>query len=337
MPVEVQGKASALGERGRRWLAGLADAVAELERDWDVVVGTTLRGGSDAFVAAATTGDGEPAILKLALPSDGATHQIETLVHAGGLGYVGVLRHDPARGAMLQERLGPPLAQSGLSVRRQLEVICSTLCRAWAVSPVPSFQSGADKAAWLAEFIATTWRELDRPCSKPVVARALSFAERRHRAFDADAAVLVHGDAHAWNLLRAADGQAPHGTRYKLVDPDGLFAEPACDLAVPMREYSRELLEARDTLRAARDRCATLSRLTAVDPDAIWEWGFMERVSTGLLAMRVGREPLGKEMLAVAEASSHRDAAGRSERRCPAPGTGAHSELPHRNARPSPR
>jgi hypothetical protein len=83
---------------------------------------------------------------------------------------------------------------------------------------------------------------------------------------------------------------------------------------------SRELLEAPDTKRAARDRCASLSRLTAVDPDAIWDWGFMERVSTGLLALRVGREPLGNEMLAVAEAlvgpSPLRSRAARSARRC---------------------
>jgi streptomycin 6-kinase len=85
------------------------------------------------------------------------------------------------------------------------------------------------------------------------------------------------------------------------VDPDGLFAERACDLAVPMREYSRELLDAADPAAAARERCAYLSRLTAVEPRAIWEWGFMERVSTGLLCLRIGLEPIGREMLTVAE------------------------------------
>jgi streptomycin 6-kinase len=38
-----------------------------------------------------------------------------------------------------------------------------------------------------------------------------------------------------------------------------------------------------------------------VDPQSIWEWGFIERASTGLLALRVGREDLGRETLAVAE------------------------------------
>ena len=302
VPVEVRRKAEARGEPGRRWLGALADVVAGLERDWDVMVGSSLPGGSDAYVAKATTSDGERAILKLALPGDEVSHQIETLLHAGGRGYVRLLRHDESRQAMLQERLGTPLAELRLPVRAQLDVICSTLRRAWEVAPEPSFQSGADKAGWLAGFISATWDELDRPCGEEVVERALSFAEARRRAFDPDAAVLVHGDAHGANTLLVPGSTTLGEAQFKLVDPDGLFAEPACDLAVPMREYSRELLDARDPRDAARERCAHLSRLTAVEPHAIWEWGFVERVSTGLLALRVGREQLGTEMLAVAEA-----------------------------------
>ena len=260
-----------------------------------------MRGGSDSYVAATATGDGQRAVLKVALPGDGVSHEIETLQRAEGRGYVRLLRADVERQAMLQERLGTALSRLGLPVRAQLAIICSTLRRAWAVTPDPSFQSGADKAAWLGEFIAATWQELGRPCPEEVVACALSFADARRRAFDPDRAVLVHGDAHGTNTLEVRDEETPRGTCFKLVDPDGLFAEPACDLAVPMREYSRELLDAPDTRRAAWARCAYLSRLTAVEPRPIWEWGLIERVSTGLLALRVGWEQVGDEMLAVAE------------------------------------
>jgi streptomycin 6-kinase len=49
-------------------------------------------------------------------------------------------------------------------------------------------------------------------------------------AHDDERAVLVHGDVHEWNAL-----QAPGGG-FKLVDPDGLVAEPEYDLGVLMRE-----------------------------------------------------------------------------------------------------
>ncbi len=34
---------------------------------------------------------------------------------------------------------------------------------------------------------------------------------------------------------------------------------------------------------------------------AIWEWGVVERVSTGLLATRIDLQPAGQQMLATAE------------------------------------
>ena len=130
--------------------------------------------------------------------------------------------------------------------------------------------SGAEKATLLGEFVEATWRALERPCSERVIRAALAFAANRAAAFDPARAVLVHGDAHAANALLDAAGE------YRLIDPDGLFAEPACDLAVPLREWPRE--------PGARERCARLSELTGVAPQPIWEWGYVERVSTGLAA-----------------------------------------------------
>jgi streptomycin 6-kinase len=106
--------------------------------------------------------------------------------------------------------------------------------------------------------------------------------------------VLVHGDGHGLNALRSSTG-------FKLIDPDGLFAERAYDLAIPLREWSVELLGG-DALAVGRERCAQLGRLTGVDTEAIWQWAFVERVSTGLLLLSLEAEQLGREMLAVAEA-----------------------------------
>jgi streptomycin 6-kinase len=304
VPVEVHRKAMAQGSRGVRWLERLDANVRELERDWEIRVGSALRGGSDAYVAEATLSDGSKAVLKLALPGNGAPHEIETLVLADGRGYVRLLRHDVARQAMLLERLGAPLAELGLPVRRQIEIICETLRRSWEVPADSRFLSGSEKARALAEFIATLWAECDQPCSERVIERALSFAGTRQAAFDPERSVLVHGDAHAANtLLTSGPRRAPASALFKFVDPDGLFAERACDLAVPMRGWSRELLEG-DTARLGRERCAHLSELTGVDAQSIWEWGFIERVSTALLLLTVGREDLGRETLAVAESFS---------------------------------
>ena len=303
VPDAVRKKAQALGPPGRRWLRGLPDLIRNLEREWGLTVGSALHGGSAAYVAAATTADGTAAVLKLQMPGyDSVAGEIRVLRIADGRGYVRLLRYDEARGALLQERLGPRLSQMGLPTKRQIEIICATLERAWVQTPeAASFPSGAKKARWLRTFVAETWRALDRPCSEQVIDQALSFGVSRETAFDPERSVLVHGDAHSANTLAPLNADASATAGFKLVDPDGLFAERAYDLAIPMREWSEELL-AGDALRLGRERCASLSRLAGEDPEAIWQWGFIERVSTGLFLIQTGSEREGQDCLRVAEA-----------------------------------
>jgi hypothetical protein len=238
-----------------------------------------------------------------------------------------------ARGALLLERLGRPLYKLDLPVNERHEILVSAAERVWRPAPDCGLPTGAHKARWLAEFVERMWEELEGPCSRRAVEHALACAARRGAAHRDETAVLVHGDIHQWNALeadeagsvgvmaadarpedrvafgapeagsvgvRAADARpedrvalgAPEG--FKLVDPDGLLAEPEYDLGIIMRE---------DPLEGdLRERARRLAERTGLDEDAIWEWGVVERVSTGLLATRVGLQPVGSEMLAAADA-----------------------------------
>jgi len=296
----VKRRAATHGEVGAAWLAGLDALVDGLARDWGLALGASLDGGTEALVMEATTAGGRAAILKVTLAGtrtiDG---ELRTLRLAAGRGYAEVYRHDAARGAMLLERLGPKLIDLGLSVADQIEAICATLQVAWTrPADIAGLMTGADKATALARLIARRWEETGRPCGGPVIDTALAFAEDRRRAFDPRTAVLGHGDAHAWNTLQVPDSDP---ARFKFVDPDGLFIEPAYDLGISMREWEEELL-AGDALALGRARCALLSRLTGVPEEPIWQWGFLERVSTGLLLAEMGLDEQARAFLTVAEA-----------------------------------
>jgi streptomycin 6-kinase len=306
VPDIVRGKALALGAPGRQWLRDLPDVVHSLEREWDVTVGNTLHGGSAAYVAAVTTGDGTPAVLKLQLPGYDElaefASEIRVFQIAAGRGYARLLRADASRGALLQERLGPRLSDLNLPAERQFEIICATLRHAWITDPdVATFPSGAEKARWLREFISDAWQTLGQPCSEGVIAQALAHTHTREAAFDPARAVLVHGDAHGANTLAPFGWDGSSDARFAFVDPDGLFAEPAYDLGILMRGWNAELL-AGNPLHLGHERCAFLSRLTGEDPEAIWQWGVIERVSTGLFLIQIGYESEGREYLHVAEA-----------------------------------
>jgi streptomycin 6-kinase len=50
-----------------------------------------------------------------------------------------------------------------------------------------------------------------------------------------------------------------------------------------------------------RQRARWLARRTGLDATATWEWGVLERVSTGLLGTRIGLQPVARQMLAAAD------------------------------------
>jgi streptomycin 6-kinase len=295
VPDVVRRKALAAG--ARQWLDDLPDLVASLERDWLIAVGATYDGGTEAYVAQATLSDGMPAVLKLVVPRPRGTHaheEITVLRLANGAGCAQLLRSDERRGALLLERLGPALFDLGLPVRRRQEILCDAAMRLWRPAPDCGLRTGAAKGRWLAEFITRTWAELDHPCSERAIEHALACAERRIAAHDDERAVLLHGDVHQWNALRAADETAGG---FKLIDPDGLLGEPEYDLGIIMREDPVELLRDGDPHQRAR----WLATRTGLDATAIWEWGVVERVSTGLLATTIGLQPAGRDMLATAD------------------------------------
>ena len=285
----VRQKAFAVGSG--RWLDDLPLLVASLEQEWGIAVGDAYCDSTEAFVAKAICADGTAAVLKLIVPRDGdaAENEIAVLRLTGGEGCVRLLRDDAVRGALLLERLGRSLYDLALPIRRRHEILCSTAARVWRPAPDSGLPTGAEKSRWLADFIIATWEELDHPCSKRVIDHALACAKRRADAYREERAVLVHGDVHQWNALEAQDG-------FKLVDPDGLLAEPEYDLGILMREDPIDLLEG-----DAHERARWLGAYTGLDATAIWEWGVVERVSTGLLGTKVGLQPVAREMLAAAE------------------------------------
>ncbi|MGI8693896.1 MAG: aminoglycoside phosphotransferase family protein [Geodermatophilaceae bacterium] len=285
LPETVRRKAVTAG--ATRWLADLPDIVADLERDWAISIGRTFQDSTEAYVAEAILADGTPAVLKLLVPraGDAARNEATLLRLAGGSGCVQLLRFDDARGALLLERLGSSLHDLALPTETRHEILCTVAGRVWRPAPGCGLPTGATKGRWLIDHITAAWSNLGEPCSEQTVAQALACAERRIAAHDDERAVLVH----EWNTMQA-------GASFKLVDPDGLLAEAEYDMGIVMREDPEELMAGHP-----HDRARWLAQRTGLDATAIWEWGVVERVSTGLIAEAVGLQPIGRQMLAAAD------------------------------------
>ena len=292
-PVRLQPltlhRLAAMGEPGRAWVAALPELLARLEQLWSIALGRAIPGGSGSYVAQARLADGSAGVVKVAVAEEGWADQVATLERAEGRGYVRLLNVDPASRAMLLERLGRTLDRAGWPPDRQLGCLADTLALAWQDAGGVRPDHGADKATRLGTFIEGAWSRLGKPVSERVVEQALRYAERRAAEATTDL-VVVHGDPHPGNLLAVPHPRPGAETGYVFVDPDGFVADRAYDLGVALRDWTDWLLGP-DARRTAEGFCAVLAQRSQVDAQRIWEWGFIERVSTGLYLLDVVRGP----------------------------------------------
>ncbi len=300
IPVIAQDRARSGGPAGVAWLDTLDDLAAGLARDWNITFGEPLHGGSEALILPATLADGSEAILKAIIPgAETWESEVAVLRAANGRGYARLYQHDVARRAVLVERLGPALITTNLPVDEQIRIICDTLREAWQCPPDGlTLMTGAEKADSLVVFIDEMLALTGQICHPRTIELAREYARRRRDAFDAATALVGHGDSHHGNLL-SVPGSDP--ATYRFVDPDGLFIEPAYDAGLCLRSWTDELL-AGDPVSLAHQRTELLASHTGLEPQPIWEWGYIERISTGLLLHHLNVPKEAGKMLQVADA-----------------------------------
>jgi streptomycin 6-kinase len=289
VPDEVRSRALADGDGA--WLDGLPSVLESLAQEWSLTIGATMRGGHAALVVEATLADGEPSVLKVGVPGYRRQLGFEAAVLelAAGESCARLIRRDLSRDALLLERLGPAMYDVIVDPRVQHDLLCDTVAQLWRpVDDGIDLPTGADLARRLRHVIPQLWEELGRPCSAAAIDDAVACAGRRERAYQRRTSVLVHGDVHEANALQTEGGG------FKLIDPDGLWAEPACDLGTIVRCTP----DAGDDLRVRTER---LAARTGVDATAIWEWGTVHRVIGGLNSVRIGFQPFGNLLLAEAD------------------------------------
>jgi len=289
VPPSLRKARTAAGEI--EWIDALPELVSEMASRWSLAIGRPCDGfGMNALVVEATTADGTAGVLKLAPPGDAEKLALEATVLrlADGDGCVRLLDVDMDRRALLLERLGPSMYDLGVPRRQRHELLLEAVKRMWRpVDPSVRLQRGSERARWTIERLEQVWEQSRRACSERVLADAIACAERRAAAHDDARAVLCHGDLHELNALQSEDGT------FRLIDPEGVMAEPEYDLGVLMRNAPGE-----DDLQ---ERADWLAAVTGCDRTAIWEWGTAERVLSGLWCRVVDHQPHGDKQLADAE------------------------------------
>jgi streptomycin 6-kinase len=273
------------GESGADWLRRLPRLVEELLEQWGLSPDGASRYGACALVLPVTDG-GRQAMLKVTWPHGDARHEHLALRAWDGQGAVRLLAADPARWALLLERLDAD--------------------RDLATAPIDT--AGA--------VIGDLLRRLDRP-ALPQLARLSGYARRQvrdvtaaphgipRRLLDRGAGLardlaadegvdarLVHTDLHYANVLAAP--REP----WLAIDPKPMAADPAFAVAPMLWNRWGEVLASGDARRHLRRRLSIVCEHAGIDEGRARAWAIVRAVDNALAD--AGRGPGGADGVTTA-------------------------------------
>jgi streptomycin 6-kinase len=179
----------------------------DVAREWGVPLGERIPAGRFSFVALA----GDDAVLKIVpVEDDEADQEADALALLAGDGAVRLLRHDPARRAILIERARPGEDASRLSEPEAIHIAVGAAKRFWR----PATRGSPFR--WIGDHVP---RWLDNAGDHYLVRQAKEIYATMHPSDT----TLVHGDFHHHNLLS-------HGEGWVVIDPKPMVGDPEFDV-----------------------------------------------------------------------------------------------------------
>ncbi len=268
------------GTRALEWARELPERLGRLAARWGLELEPAFPAPSYAWVAPARRGD-LPVVVKLGVPDVELSSEIEALRLFEGRGAVRLLDADPAEGALLLERLCPGTPLATLDEDRLLEVAARVMRALWL--PAPRAHGFPTLERWAEAFARLRERHGGRPgpLSEALVARAEAlFAEL---CATAERRVVLHGDLHHWNVLRAE--REP----WLAIDPKGVVGDPAYEVGALLRNAVELSSDPARTLERGVD---VLAERLAFGRERLLGWTFAHCVLSAVWSLedRTGSE-----------------------------------------------
>ncbi|MFL5767814.1 MAG: aminoglycoside phosphotransferase family protein [Actinomycetota bacterium] len=267
-----------IGPDAEGWIEAVPRALPELAERWSLRLGEPFEAETTSYVLPAERTDGSPAVLKLIYPHYPETPFAQEVAGLGmwnGRGVVRLLEAEAEIGAQLLERAMPGTSALELDEDDALAIAAEVLLRMWTAqaSPHPEIRTLAEQARIWATEIVADWEAAGEPYERDLLERGRSTLLRLaddvgRRA--AEELVLVHGDLHHGNVLRAE--REP----WLAIDPKPILGEREYDLRAPLCDRREALFADRDPAARLRRRLdGLLGTLGDVDAQRPLEWAFV--------------------------------------------------------------
>jgi streptomycin 6-kinase len=267
-----------IGPAADPWIEAVPRALPELAERWSLTLGDPFDAETTSYVLTAERADGTPAVLKLIYPNYPETpfaQEVAGLRMWDGRGIVRLLEADAEIGAQLLERAMPGTAALDLGEADALPIAANVLLRMWSTpaTPHPEIKTLAEQARTWAVEIELDWNEAGEPYERDLLDRARWTLRRLADDVEARPAgelVLVHGDLHHGNVLRAE--REP----WLAIDPKPMLGEREYDVRAPLCDRRDALFASPDPASHLQRRLdALLEELGGVDAPRALEWAFV--------------------------------------------------------------
>ncbi|MFC4503772.1 MULTISPECIES: aminoglycoside phosphotransferase family protein [Streptomyces] len=266
------------GEPGAHWLAGLPALLGELTDRWGCVPdGDVVHGGVGIVVPVATPDHG-PAVIKVSYPHPGNDHEPDAFAAWGGHGAVRLYARDDSRYAMLLERVHSDSLAEVEDVEEVARVAGRVARRLAVPAPSAELPRLRDMVARWADELRLDRRELEHALPGRVIDAALATARELGPS---QPSLLVHGDLHARNILRAE--REP----WLAVDPKGWVGDPAYDAGTLLKPLALRILPA-DALKTAHRLMDLFSEEAGLDRERVGRWAHFQIVRACFWGRRHG-------------------------------------------------
>ena len=268
--------ALAWGEQGRAFLDRLPGTVASVVHDWHLRLEEPFEMNYH-WVSGVRTADGAHAVLKLGPPTaDHLAEEVVALRHFAGHGAVRLLAHDAVRGALLLERAMPGAAAASVVPERDI------VATAAIITVMHQLHRPPDGPVALPDVVDRDQQSFvehlrrypgDHPFPRRLVTRALGLvAELRA---DVTEPVVLHGDLHHDNVLRASQGREDQP--WLAIDPHGVVGDRVAEVGAML--YNPDMLRRDPALVAlVPARVEQLADGLGVSQDRVVAWGFVQAV-----------------------------------------------------------
>ncbi|XZF77773.1 aminoglycoside phosphotransferase family protein [Bacillus sp. AL-1R] len=253
-------------EKGEKWLRNFNDLCNRCEIRWNMKILSPFE-LSYNFVAPILIDGEKKAVIKLAVPNEEFTSEVEALREFKDKDFVKVIDADLDEGILILEQLVPGVTLATIENEQEaMKIAVKVMKNLWKVAPkstkIPSILSREKSFSRIVEKFPNSLG----PITKEILLDAFSIFKEMNRTQSTK--YLLHGDLHHYNVLNARENF------WKVIDPKGLIGEREYDII----QFLLNKLEGKDISTTLENRIELLVKELHLNKERVLLWGYSHAV-----------------------------------------------------------